>query len=64
MDARKCDRCGKFYDIEKVKAYESKFFDKVYEVNSHMQLSENVVEKFDLCPDCRKAFEEFVKGGK
>lgn len=64
MDAKKCDRCGAYYDNEKEHARESAFFDQIYKINSFMPLGSNTRKKFDFCPDCRKAFVEFMEGGK
>lgn len=64
MDAKKCDRCGAFYEKEKEHSNGGMFFDKIYKINSYISNGSNLCAVFDLCPDCRKAFEEFMKGGK
>lgn len=63
MDAKKCDRCGAFYEVEHERSNESTFFNQVRVINAYMDMSSYIRAKFDLCPDCRKAFEKFMKGG-
>lgn len=64
MEAKKCDRCGVFYDVEPKRSTTSSYFNQVRKINTNMNMSSCTRAKYDLCPDCRKAFEEFVKGGK
>lgn len=53
MNAKKCDRCGKFYDIEGVNVGVRVF-------TYHTGYSETEI---DLCIDCQNAFvKEFLKG--
>ena len=64
MDAKKCDRCGAFYDVEYERLNGGAFFNQVHKINPYATLQSSTRAKFDLCNDCRKAFEEFMKGGK
>ena len=64
MDAKKCDRCGVFYNIELKHSTTGSYFNQVCKINTNMNMSSCTRARFDLCPDCRKAFDEFVKGGE
>lgn len=60
--ARKCDRCGKFYD------YYPKSYDVRYNgvQRIYRDRGESLIHSmaYDLCPECMKAFDEFMAGGK
>ena len=65
MKARKCDRCGKFYEH-----YDgTKTFGKSEKSNAAHLIDKDLNEKYwgrkvyDLCPDCMKELEAFLKGG-
>lgn len=62
MDAKKCDRCGKFYDHYSYPVNQSGPYrhgnklmlaNEIYGVNHH-------VKEFDLCKDCMDELEEFL----
>lgn len=61
MDAKKCDRCGKFYDEYNVKDEQSP--------NSFRLLrkTENRVnyklDEYDLCPECMAKLQEWLQKG-
>jgi hypothetical protein len=66
MKARKCDRCGKFYEH-----YDgAKTFGKSEKANAAYLIDKDLNEKYwghkiyDLCPDCMKELEAFLRGGK
>ena len=61
MRARKCDRCGRFYDH-----YQGEIFEKTGRANAlrlidryenNTFISRNA---YDLCPECMKELEEFL----
>lgn len=54
MRAKKCDRCGKFFDFTD---RESK-----YRVISQMQSSKRYTRAMDLCPECVSQLEKFIEG--
>lgn len=60
--ARKCDRCGKFYD------HYSKGVNTLYNGAQRMHRdlggSFGYEKSFDLCPECMDAFDEFMIDGK
>lgn len=65
MRAKKCDRCGKFYDhydgIQQFKNGER--------ANALVLIDRDLDEKYwtrktcDLCPACMGGFETFIRGG-
>ena len=66
MNAKKCDRCGKFYDFYNIecsgnKKKFSKRFNSIDVVRRNMEggTVANYI-KFDLCPDCMADFENFM----
>ena len=74
MDAKKCDRCGKFYDhyygLGLDQSMKKRF--KIDSTNS-MQLvftpkfstqSKNYSEVLDLCPDCMHGLLKWMGGDK
>ena len=51
--ARKCDRCGAYHD------------GRIYEIEiSPMCYLNETHEEFDLCPDCKNEFDDFMNGVK
>lgn len=62
MRARKCDRCGAFYEH-----YEAKRGYKPNAVRTiERRISDNYsdIDIYDLCPVCMSAFEAFIAAGK
>lgn len=56
MLAGKCDRCGKFYDLNgQITAVIEKFNENI---TTHQQKN---CEHFELCPDCVAEFDLWVK---
>ena len=65
MRAMKCDRCGKFYNY-----YEGgKTFKDTEKANAVVLIDRDSERDYssrkiyDLCPDCMKELEDFLKGG-
>ena len=59
MDAKKCDRCGSYYDLK-----DSKNGKYALSVEIHFENGFNHFSKtYDLCPDCEKAFDDFMIDG-
>lgn len=65
MDAKKCDRCGNFYDIvkkekcrKKIESCDSEVFRIV---TKYFENRKSSMKFFDLCPKCQNEFDEFVK---
>lgn len=65
MRARKCDRCGKYYEH-----YEGQTqFRSGEKANALLLIDRDLDEKswsrraYDLCPECMKMLERFVRGG-
>lgn len=63
--ARKCDRCGKFYEYYPVENQPGVYYNGVGKIR---QLINGIIDDCDavkeLCPDCMAAFDEFMKDGK
>lgn len=61
--AKKCDRCGKLYE-----QYNSKNDRKnpngIMVLNLDSQRRYFAHNALDLCPDCMKGFQDWLKGGK
>lgn len=54
--AKKCDRCGSYYQL-----------DREMGVFTNLAESDEFCKRFksyDLCPSCRDAFKDWVKGGE
>jgi hypothetical protein len=65
MRAKKCDRCGKFYDH-----YDgSQQFKNGERANALILIDRDLDKKYwsrksyDFCPACMEEFEKFVRGG-
>lgn len=65
MRAKKCDRCGKFYDH-----YDGQSrFRGGCKANAFVLIDRDLDEKYwsrktcDLCPACMEEFETFIRGG-
>ena len=57
MDAKKCDRCGKYVDgddVPQIRGWQSE---------GAMHVGTQLI-KMDLCPECFDALMEFLKGDK
>lgn len=61
MDARKCDRCGKYYDLYNTDNDKPNTI-KFVSLNEKRQYCEGAVKSFDLCPECMKAAKKFMEG--
>ena len=60
--AKKCDRCGKFYEHYPVG--NSGACNAIKKVRRHLGGTVDVfAATIDLCPDCMAAFEKFMKDG-
>lgn len=57
MDVKKCDHCGKIFDLDKLNGERELSIRKYGE--SHWQ-----AKALDLCADCVEALKEWLKGGK
>ena len=49
MKAKKCDRCGEFYELE-----------NDYTVNSINQTTSDILRTMDLCPDCYEELNRYL----
>lgn len=61
MEAKKCDRCGKFYAPENKKATING------SIPAFMQLVNNYgwsINQYDLCDDCVKDLQQWLKNKK
>lgn len=59
MNARKCDRCGKFYE-EYGTEYESKESDTVLFVNTSSSITYTTQKEFNLCPECMDELKKWI----
>ena len=51
--AKKCDRCGKYYDYKPPK----------FEELNKKEIYKKINESFDFCDDCLEDFKVFMKEG-
>lgn len=62
MNAKECDRCGRFYDEYNTKGYHT-------EPNTLMLIQEQekdfpyCTKKYDLCPECMAELQEWLQKG-
>ena len=71
MDAKKCDRCGKFYEERNPNAFETlaeSLKRALAILNERLFARINVMEKIeqelDLCPACLKSLNKWMKEGE
>ena len=57
--AKKCDRCGKLYEIYKIKS-NNKEFNGVATIEVLRDQRYKDVSAFDLCIECRDSFDEWL----
>lgn len=57
MRAKKCDRCGGYYDIDKEKTGGVSVFSDRDDLKNPMSFPS------DLCPNCMLSFRLFMEGG-
>ena len=67
MIARKCDRCGKYY--EPYRSNHDGFEEGVNGISfihmkTNRECSSAVKDRYDLCPECLRAAIAFIKEGK
>jgi hypothetical protein len=61
MDAKKCDRCGSFYEIRNTTIIED--LAEAFNVTTHAEDLHKIMEMcVDLCPDCSKQLLKWLKG--
>ena len=60
--ARKCDRCGKFYEFYPM-GHKSQC-NGVQRIYRHKNGNLEYEGKHDVCPECMSAFDEFMIKGK
>lgn len=61
MDAKKCDRCGKYYDKNNYTYKKNGFV--VYGISFELDHNSRANYK-DLCDDCLKSLEKWLEDGK
>ena len=60
MQAKKCDRCGKFYEL--YDGFEiAKGGNKYNTVRLEKLVCDSIYRKFDLCPECMEKLVNFIK---
>lgn len=60
MNAKKCDRCGKLYEL-----YDGIKFQPTSNSYYIVRFENALIGRdFDMCPDCMKKIIEFMKAGK
>lgn len=65
MDAKRCDRCNKFYDpgmVETLPKRLARLFSPIPEFEAHL-FSIQVGEELDLCPKCSDSLTSWFKEG-
>ena len=61
MDAKKCDRCGKFYIIEFCGCNLKTRYGKLSTYEYDVLRNESCEKERDLCPDCMKSLFEWFR---
>ena len=61
MLAMKCDRCGKYHEVN-VKDEEVRNSMYLYLIDNHNIVLEK--EYYDLCPECAAKLKKFLEGDK
>lgn len=61
MDSRKCDRCGKYYDLYNTNNNNPNTI-QFLSLNEKRHYLDSAVKTLDLCPDCMKAAKTFMEG--
>lgn len=66
-NAKKCDRCGRFYDgiimDTELDAY-GNYIEHITVLRTNRFNGRMGEDKYDLCSDCCRAFVEWLKGGE
>lgn len=64
-DAKKCDKCGKYYDEYDGVAFSVEQAERRY-IRMYLVPTDDYYRnrRFDLCPDCMKALISFIKQGE
>lgn len=62
--AKKCDRCGAYYDYYEPKELSVCEFNAIVETIINKKGEIVAGWKEDLCPRCRKSFKKWLKGEK
>lgn len=60
MNAKKCDRCGKFYDMYDYKLLKCEHGNTVSIWNIKANGYEEITKRFDLCKSCMTELEKFL----
>lgn len=63
MNAKKCDRCGKFYD-EYNNEIETESPNYLQLCQENMNKQRYVEEEYDLCLECMAKLQKWLKGEK
>lgn len=72
MNAKKCDRCGKFYESTRENVHQHVQGEETFPVNSvrigfweqRHRCWRNIASAYDLCPECAKEITDVIMGGK
>lgn len=64
MDAKRCDRCKKFYlesdNVDKRPSYAG---NRMFNIRT-LDLDHRGLQNFDVCADCARAFMSWIKMGE
>lgn len=60
MNAKKCDRCGKFYEIYDYKLNKVEHGNALAIYNIKTSGYEEFIKRFDLCKSCMLKLEKFL----
>lgn len=63
MRAMICDRCGEFYEhYEGIEVFkDSEIANGLIFIDRDLNMNHYYRESYDLCPDCMKGLEDFIK---
>lgn len=65
-EARKCDRCGKYYELREMNALESFAAAclPIFRQRTESNCITVIESLLDLCPACSKSLKKWVKGAE
>lgn len=66
MNAKKCDRCGKFYEFYKIESQGEyiKGTAGIIKISRTQFGCKNEVADYDLCRDCAESFQSWFEEGR
>lgn len=61
MNAKKCDRCGAYYDVQTLSAFEEAANSlKKMTIFDNDDIENDIIARFDLCCNCKKSLKNWL----